>query len=159
MGLVGPVSGMENIQRWIHRLTHYTLPKGWGYQIQNELVANLYYARFQNWRLLEDFDLVSQSSVQAGTGSNKLTQDFTFRLIQFNDINNSVFANSRLSWDTRKQGVQRSFEFFFFGGVGISYVLSNIFIEGSLFHDNKSPFTSSIHPCLHQRKFGLMYSN
>ena len=158
MGLVGPVSGMERLQRWIHELTHYTLPKGWQYQIPNELVVNVYYGRLQNWRLTNDLDIVSESAVQAGTGSNKVSQSLTMRLIQFNDIGNSVFTNSRLSWDSRSQGRGRQFEFFFFFGAGVQYVVSNIFIEGSLFSNSNSQFTAQHEPWVLTRKYGLMFS-
>ncbi len=158
MGLVGPVSGMERLQRWIHELTHYTLPKGWQYQIPNELVVNVYYARLQNWKLTNDMDIVSESVAQAGTGSNKISQSLTMRLIQFNDIGNSVFTNSRLSWDSRSQGRGRQFEFFFFFGAGVQYVVSNIFIEGSLFSTSKSQFTAQHEPWVLTRKYGLMFS-
>ena len=158
MGLVGPVSGMENLQRWIHELTHYTLPKGWKYQIPNELVVNVCYARLQNWRLTNDLDIVSESAAQAGTGSNKVSQELTMRVIQFNDIGNSVFTNSRLSWDSRSQGRGRQFEFFFFFGAGVQYVVSNIFIEGSLFSTSKSQFTAQHEPWVLTRKYGLMFS-
>ncbi len=158
MGLVGPMSGMEELQKKLHQLTHYDQPKGWEYQIPNEVVANVSYARFQNWRLLEEVDIISQSSAQMGTGSNKISQEFTLRLAQFNDIGNSVYTNSRLSWDTRKKGLERPFEFFFFGGLGINYVMTNIFIEGSLFPGNKSPIPAKVQPWLFQNKYGLMYS-
>ncbi len=158
MGVVGPMSGMEGLQKWLHRITHYDQPKGWEYQLPNEVVMNASYTRVQNWRLLEEIDIVSQSTVQAGTGSNRVSQEFTLRLAQFNDIGNSVFTNSRLSWDTRKKGLERPFEFFFFGGLGINYVLSNIFIEGSLFPGNKSPVPAHIQPWVFQNKYGLMYS-
>ena len=158
MGIVGQASGMESLQNYVHRLTHYDPPKGWIYQIHNELVANFAYARFQNWKLTEDLDIVSQSSMQAGTGSNKLAQEVTLRMIQFNNMNNSVFSNSRLSWDTRQKGKGRREEVFFFASAGIQYVLSNIFIEGSLFSGNKTPYTAVRELWVFQSRYGVMYS-
>ena len=158
MGIVGPASGMESLQRWIHQLTHYTLPKGWMFQVPNEWVANLYYARLYNWRLTSDIDFVSESSVQAGTGSNKISQEITMRLIQFNDIGNSVFNNSRLNWDNRSKGRTREYEFFFLFGAGVQYVLSNIFIEGSLISGNKTQVNTQLQPWVITRKYGLMFS-
>ena len=158
IGLTGPSSGGEELQKYIHKITSYDRPKGWRYQIQNEVVVNAYYSRYYNWRLGQDADLVSQSAVQAGTGSNMISQDFTFRLVEFNDLENSVFTNSRLSWDDRRRGKERKKEFFLFAGTGVRYVLTNIFMEGSLFPGNPSPLTAPVEPWVIQTKYGMMFS-
>lgn len=82
LGLVGPAAGMEQYQNWIHSITGYDVPKGWSHQIQNEVVVNAKYARIYNWRLIEDIDIVSQSALQAGTGINAISQEFTIRLME-----------------------------------------------------------------------------
>lgn len=158
VGLVGAASGMEELQKWIHGFTNFSLPKGWSNQIENEPIVNLAYSRFQNLRLGTDVDLVSQSSVQLGTGSNRISQELALRLMQFNPINNSAFTDSRLSWDTRPVGRKREIEFFIFAAAGVNYVLSNVFIEGSIFSTSRGPVNAKVEPWLFHSRIGFMVS-
>ncbi len=155
IGMVGKMSGMGQLQHWIHKMEAYEAPKGWGTQINNELVVNMYYSRFQNWKLAEEADVVSQSSVQAGTGGNKISQELTLRLVQFNPINNSAYTQSRLSWSSS----DKKEEAFIFAGFSVDYVVSNIFIEGSLFKQNQSIFTIPAERWVFNRRIGIMYSS
>jgi lipid A 3-O-deacylase len=156
-GVVGKASGMEQLQMWVHKITAYDLPRGWDYQIRNELVTNLYYTRFQDWRLTEGADIVTESRIQAGTGVNGFSQDVTLRLMQFNPINNSAFTNSRLNWAAPPK--KSKDEIFAFIGLGGDYVLSNIFMEGSLFSHHKSVFEVRANPWVFRRNVGVTYSN
>jgi lipid A 3-O-deacylase len=156
-GVVGPASGMESLQLWVHKITTYDPPEGWENQIRNEWIVNVSYSHVENWKLADDADLVSQSSVQAGTGSNKLSQDVTLRLIQFNPVNNSAFTQSRLSWEKPSRNERN--ELFIFAGGGVDYVISSVFIEGSLFRHHQSAFTVPAEPWVFRRSVGIMYSN
>jgi lipid A 3-O-deacylase len=155
-GVVGEISGMERLQLWVHKITNYDPPSGWPYQIHNEWVVNTYYSHMHEWVLSKGADIVSQSLVQAGTGGNKFSQDVTLRLIHFNPINNSAFTQSRLTWNS--SGNQKN-EIFLFVGGGADVVATNIFIEGSLFKNNPSPFTVQAIPVVFRRTIGLMFSS
>lgn len=41
VGVVGPASGAEAVQKWIHRAIDSPIPQGWDNQLPNELVVNL----------------------------------------------------------------------------------------------------------------------
>jgi hypothetical protein len=43
LGLVGPASGAEGVQKWIHELIGSPIPQGWGTQLKNEPIVNLFY--------------------------------------------------------------------------------------------------------------------
>lgn len=43
LGVVGPASLGEAIQKSTHRAMQYRLPQGWGHQIKNEPIVNLHY--------------------------------------------------------------------------------------------------------------------
>jgi hypothetical protein len=43
LGLVGPASGAEDIQRWFHEIIGSPIPQGWDTQLENEPLVNLYY--------------------------------------------------------------------------------------------------------------------
>lgn len=154
VGLVGEASGLGKLQRWWHSKTGFEEPRGWDTQIANEVILNMNY-QFQNsFKVLEDVDLVSTSEVVVGTGSNKIAQDLTVRLIDFNTLTESVFSNSRLA----NTGNPAKEEVFIFGGMGIDYVISNIFLEGSLFKGNQSFFTVDATSWVLRRNFGIMYA-
>ncbi len=43
LGFVGPVTGADEIQNWIHENIDSPLPKGWDTQLKNEPIVNLFY--------------------------------------------------------------------------------------------------------------------
>ena len=104
---------------------------------------------------IKGVEFVSASGAVVGTGSNKLSQEFTLRLFQFNPLSQSSFMNASLSNGSSKN---RSELFLFASFIG-DYVMSNIFIEGSLFKSNPSAFTTSINPWFFTQKIGVQYSN
>jgi lipid A 3-O-deacylase len=156
-GIVGRNSRMGQLQRWVHNGLDFVVPAGWNSQIRNETVVNLYYTRYKQIELARRFDVVSQSAAQAGTGGNKLSQDFTFRALRFNSINNSSFNQSRLSWNEPDSPAHK--EFFFFFGAGVQYVITDIFIQGSIFKSRKSVFTVPIQHAIIRETFGMMFSS
>jgi hypothetical protein len=50
LGLVGPATGAEQVQTWIHEIIDSPIPQGWDEQLGNEPIVNLYY--HYNRRLL-----------------------------------------------------------------------------------------------------------
>lgn len=154
VGLVGEASGLGQLQRWWHGKIGFEEPRGWDTQIANEVVLNMNYQFQKSFKVLEDVDLVSTSEVVVGTGSNKIAQDLTVRLIDFNSLTESVFSKSRLA----KTGDPAKEEVFIFGGIGMDYVISNVFLEGSLFKGNQSFFTVDATPWVLRRNFGIMYA-
>ena len=50
LGLVGPATGAEDIQRWLHEIIGSPIPQGWDTQLKNEPIVNLFYQ--YNHRLL-----------------------------------------------------------------------------------------------------------
>lgn len=154
LGLIGKASGLGKLQKWWHNQAGFEEPRGWDTQIANEVIFNINYRLQKSIKILEDIDLVSTSGVFVGTGSNKIVQDLTVRLIGFNPITESIFSNNRLAFG----GNQEKEEVFIFGGIGIDYVISNIFLEGSLFKNNQSFFTVDAKPWVFRRNFGIMYA-
>jgi hypothetical protein len=154
IGLIGKATGLGKLQQWWHAKTGLEVPRGWNTQIANEVVLNMNYRYERNFKIVKYFDLVSTSGVFFGTGSNKITQDLRVRLINFNPITESLFSNNRLAFS----GSPDKEEVFIFGGIGIDYVISNIFLEGSLFKNNQSFFTVNATPWVLRSNFGIMYA-
>lgn len=159
-GLVGEKSGIGNFQEWWHKTFNILGPRGWDYEIANEPILNLSYNRVKNWKVVNGFDIVTDTGVKVGNGQNKLAQNVTLRAGRINDISNSGYANSRMSnkipdvnlVDNHKE------EFIVFYGYSAEYVLSNIFIEGSLFNEN-SPHTEELESFVLVNKAGIIYTN
>ncbi len=151
-GLVGEKTGLGQLQTWWHDKTGFQEPRGWDSQIVNEVIANVQYQFLRGINIAKEVDMVSTSKLSAGTGSNKISQDFTLRLFRFNSLTQSVFSNSLL-------GNNDSYnkELFIFLGCGIDYIFSNIFLEGSLF-DNPSPFTVEATPWILRGQMGFMFT-
>ncbi len=155
VGVVGRMSGMEKLQKWWHQLIGFGLPRGWDSQIRNEVVINLNYQYLKGYHLDEGMDLISSTAIFAGTGNNKLSQEITIRMGELNPLAQSTFFNGRLG----STGWKRERESFAFFGLEFDYVLTNIFIEGSLFKSNPSPFTAPALPFVFKKKFGLMHAD
>lgn len=47
MGVTGPISGAEQVQRVVHALSNSTMPSGWGNQIKTELGVQFNYSRIR----------------------------------------------------------------------------------------------------------------
>nr|WP_185154236.1 lipid A deacylase LpxR family protein [Fulvivirga sp. M361] len=160
LGLVGSMSGVGNFQQWWHEAFGILQPRGWEYEIRNEVVMNLSYNRIKNWKLAKKIKIMTNSAIQLGNGKNKVGQEVLLRLGKFNDIMNSAIINSRVSDLIPKIGVypgdgEEGFAFF---SINADYVLSDILIEGSLFNDD-SPHTEEINHLVFTQKIGFVYSN
>lgn len=153
LGLVGKVTGVGKMQQWWHKKTGFSEPSGWDSQIANEFVVNTKYQFQKNFSIIKSVDIVSTSGFYLGTGSNKISQNLTLRFLDFNSIDQSTFSNTRLS---HNYGTVKK-EFFLFLGGGVDYVMSNIFLEGSLFND-RSPFTVHAAPWVARSNAGLMFA-
>jgi hypothetical protein len=156
VGLVGDMSGMGRLQRWWHKEMHFEKPKGWADQIVDEVVVNINYHYVKNIPLAEDADLITNTGLFGGTGNNKISQDFTLRLIKFNSLSESGYMGALLG---NSQERRKKPEIYLFGGAGVDYVISNIFIEGSLFKSNPSPVTRQIVPWVFRENIGLSLSS
>jgi lipid A 3-O-deacylase len=151
-GLVGEKTGLGQLQTWWHEKTGFQEPRGWDSQIANEIIFNMQYKFQRGINITREVDLVSTSVLTAGTGSNKVSQDFALRLFRFKPLTRSVFSNSLLGNDASSTK-----ELFIFLGGGVDYVFYNIFLEGSLF-DKPSPFTVESTPWVIRGNIGIMYT-
>lgn len=153
VGLVGRISGMGQIQQWWHKQVRYPVPKGWNTQIRDEVVLNINYQFMKSVRIAREIDLISSSGIYGGTGLNKLNQSLTLRMMNFNSLTHSTLFHGRMGYE----GDDDKEEVFLFIRYGIDYIISNIFLEGSLF-DNPSPFIVEAKPWVFTRSFGIMHS-
>ena len=155
LGAVGRETGMGQLQQWLHKTINLYSIEGWNSQISNEVVVNVNANHTHAFPIAKGIELVSSSGVWAGTGANRVSQEFTLRVFKFNPLSQSSFMNASLS--NGSSGQNKS-EFFLYASLGGDYILSNIFIQGSLFHSNPSTYTTSLNPWLFSQKIGIQYS-
>jgi hypothetical protein len=159
-GLVGPHSLAEDTQRIVHRWSGSTRPRGWDYQLRDELGVNLVYER--RWRLYAralvqtlGLDLVPHAGVSLGNvqayanaggtlrlGLN-LPSDFGVQLAR----PGSVGGTPADDLDPRV-ALDRNFSAFIFGAADGRAVARDIFLDGNTFRRsrsvNKEPFVADL---------------
>lgn len=81
IGIVGPASGAEAMQKLIHELSDSDEPQGWDYQLENEIVFKFTRGRiWRNW-VSENghFDILSGADMGIGTLESSINAGFTLR--------------------------------------------------------------------------------
>ena len=153
--LVGPATGAGDFQIWYHELFGFPEPRGWDFQVPNELTINLS-GEFQRQVPLTttSLDLISTSSLMLGTGFTNAKQQFDLRIGRFASLNESAYARSVIGKSSQTAGK----EFFLFVGAGLEYVVQNITIQGSIWND-KAPHTEVITPWVMHFRTGLVTGN
>jgi lipid A 3-O-deacylase len=153
LGIVGPHSFAEQMQKFIHSLTGATKPQGWHNQLKDELALQAVYER--RWKLIQPqptsrfgFDLIPHLAgglgnvyIYASTGLQmrlgwNLPGDFGAKIIRPGGDCTVSFRQSG------KSGVH------FFAALDGKALLRNIFLDGNTFQDShrvdKRPFTMDI---------------
>ncbi len=150
IGLIGPHSLAEDSQRIIHKWTSSTVPRGWAYQLHDEVGVNVIYER--RWRLyaralyqILGIDLVPHAGASVGnvqTYANaggtlrfglNLPSDFGVQLVRAG----SVGGTPTDDLDPRV-APHRNFSLFAFGAVDGRAVARDIFLDGNTFRDSRS---------------------
>jgi len=176
LGIVGPSSLAEEMQRFVHSLYRGTQPKGWDHQLKDEIVFDMIFDR--KWRIFrsrEDkkfgYDLIGHVGGSLGNmmtaaatgwqfrfGSN-LPRDFGTFLLRPGGESGALFneqANQRA--DAKQTGVH-----------GYVYLVGhavyrNIFLDGNTFKDSHSvdkfPFVGDIVLgfVINQKRFQFSYA-
>ncbi len=144
LGLLGPDSQAESIQKWLHKTFNLSAIAGWKYQIQNQIGINIQavYLRNVAYSGNRKLDFNAFAKINAGTVFDKVSLGFVSRIgfKPLNPVYHSIFFNSNISTNGKKFQEK---EFYFFVKFQLIYVAYNATIQGSLFNDN-SPLT--FHP-------------
>jgi len=150
VGLIGPHSLAEDSQRIIHKWTASAKPRGWAYQLRDEVGVNVIFER--RWRLyaralyqILGIDLVPHTGVSLGnvqTYANaggmlrlgfNLPSDFGVQLAR----PGSVGGTPTDDLDPRV-ALHRNFSLFTFGAVDGRAIARDIFLDGNTFRDSRS---------------------
>ncbi|HSC66665.1 MAG TPA: lipid A deacylase LpxR family protein [Cellvibrio sp.] len=132
VGIVGPSSGAEEVQKAVHKLVDAEQPKGWEYQLDDEFVWQL--QRTAIWRFsFEDsnwFDTVLLADLAVGNLESHAGAGLFFRV--GSDLARSYSTMSFLSSRISTPVSASEGWYFYLGGTG-NYVHNQILVDGNEF--------------------------
>lgn len=158
LGILGPDSQAESLQKWYHRTFGLPPIAGWEFQIKNQLGTNINVSYLKNLAYTKgkqlDFNAFAEAKV--GTIFNELSFGFVSRL-GFKSLNpnfNSVLFNSNINAENTSNSQK---EFYFFVKPQLTYQAYNATIQGSMFNDD-SPLTFNPEPLKATLQLGLKWA-
>jgi lipid A 3-O-deacylase len=137
IGMLGPASGAEQVQKFIHKVTDSTDPQGWDYQLKNEPVGQLHFMR--TWRFAsEDTSPVDALTLaQIGAGNFESSAGTGFILRAGKGLKQSFPSAALITGRIANPLALDGGWYFYFGG-NIEYVHNQIFINGNTFRSSPS---------------------
>lgn len=137
IGIVGPSSGAEIMQKGIHEITGSREPKGWDTQLRDELVFQL--ARGRIWRTWVsdkgnwDFLLSVEGSI--GTISSAVSSG---AMLRYGRDLASSYASPLLGSSRTSNPAAINGGWYLYGGLITNYIFNIIFMDGNTFKDSRS---------------------
>jgi hypothetical protein len=129
VGIIGPAAQGKEIQTGIHRWLNNILPKGWQYQVKNDLIVN-YRVGYEKKlvSINHAFVLNAAAEIKAGTLNDKISTGFNFMTGHFNDPFRDL-SKSR-----------KKIEYYFYGQSRLHAIGYDASLQGGLFN-RSSPYT------------------
>lgn len=130
LGMIGPATGMEGMQKGIHRWLDNEQPRGWQYQVRNDIIIN--YQVDLEKQLLQfrnNLVLAATAQIRAGSLSDKAGAGVTL-----------IVANFANPFQVQRK--QRRFRYYLFAAPLVSLVGYDATLQGGMFNRN-SPYTIS----------------
>lgn len=139
LGLVGPNSGAESVQKTIHKWGGSDEPEGWDNQLDNEITIDLQYQREWILPLIDNHvDIVPRAAITVGTARRDVGGGLTFRLGTGLDSDFGPPLIRPSAAGTQYFKPNQSFYWYVFAGAHGRYVEHNIFLDGNTDHDSMS---------------------
>ncbi len=137
IGIVGPSSGAEATQKWVHELVGSPEPRGWDTQLEDELVFQLSRGRlWRTWNSVEDqMDLLMLGEAALGNLSSFASTAMMFR---FGRQLSSTFATPLLISSRSANPAAIRGGWYLFAGIKLEYVFNTIYADGNTFRDSRS---------------------
>lgn len=137
LGLVGPSSGGEQIQKMVHSMTGSDEPKGWDTQLKDEPVFQL--SRGRIWRTWESsekhFDILLNSKAGIGNLHSLLGAGITLR---YGKKLEDSFSTHLLSTMRSSNPIALNRGWYVYADISAVYTFNQIFTDGNSFRDSRS---------------------
>ena len=137
VGIIGPSSGAEATQKWVHEVFGADEPLGWDTQLEDEII--FHFSRGRLWRTWSkpddrvDFLVLTEAGI--GTLSSFVAGGALFR---FGSDLTSTFATPLLINTRSANPAAVSGGWYFYAGARFEYIFNNIFTDGNTFRDSRS---------------------
>lgn len=137
IGIVGPSSGAETTQKWIHEQFGADDPEGWDTQLEDEIVFQLTRGRlWRTWSAADDrMDLLVLGEAGVGTLSSFVASGVLYRYGV--DLSSTyatpLLINSRSANPAAIEG-----GWYLFAGVRFEYIFNLIYTDGNTYRDSRS---------------------
>ncbi len=146
LGVIGPASQADDVQRAWHRLLNITQPRGWQHQLKNEPALNISYQR--SWRYFKDnssffgFDADAMSHLGFSLG-NVFTNAAAGLTVRIGDDFKGDFGGPprirpSMPGAAHFKPPEDGFGWYLFAGIEGRAVARNIFLDGNTFTDSHS---------------------
>ncbi len=137
VGIVGPSSGAEETQKWVHELVGADEPRGWDTQLQDEVVFQFYRSRlWKSWSNQNDtMDLLVLASAGLGTISSFTAAAALFR---FGSELSNTFATPLLISTRAANPAAIGGGWYAYAGLRVETIFNTIYADGNTFQDSRS---------------------
>jgi len=140
LGVVGPVSGAEQLQLVIHRLRGVGSPNGWEHQLNNEIVASASLELLRRAVLFESaglsVDTVGYGGLEAGNLRSEAGLGFSFRV--GSDLHKSFASTSLMPGRNEQLFAVQGIEWYVFVNVYATHLFNDILLDGNTFRSSHS---------------------
>lgn len=127
IGVIGPAALGKEIQDFIHRQTGNAKPKGWQFQIKNDIILNYQLNIEKNFFSTNGFTINGTSELRLGTLHDHLSAGLNFMAGHFNDT---------------YTGGKKKTSFYIYGQARGNLIAYDATMQGGLFNRN-SPYKIS----------------
>jgi hypothetical protein len=148
VGVVGPASGAEDVQTWVHHIKGDPVPQGWDSQLHNEPILDLSYEHRWRFRLVGtsegwSAEVIPVASVAVG---NLLTQGHLAGMVRLGwkipqDFGPTLLRGMNLLPPPRpgpsdSASAWKSLGVYLHAGIGANLVLRDLTLDGNTFKDS-----------------------
>ena len=146
LGIVGPSSKMESVQKFIHDLIGSPYPQGWEHQIQDELIVQLNFSHKKYYRLNPLYgyhaSLLPEYGFELGNASTKAYTAALFRWGEGipEDFGAYLIDNTSTSKiPLKKEGIsKKKWRYYLNFSLKANAIARNIFLDGNSFKESHS---------------------
>ncbi len=138
IGVIGPASGAEQSQKWVHEVTGSDEPKGWDHQLHNELVFQFEPGIIRRMWLRpdkQDMDAVLLADVALGTVQTSISTSLFIRTgsgLQY------TYVTPALRSTRSSNPIAIGDGWFTYAGLNARYLFRQIFVDGNTYRDSPS---------------------
>jgi len=144
-GLAGPDAFAGDVQKFVHRIEGYDDPQGWGFQIKNEPVVNLFYEYRRKYELTPPdadtgIEMIPMGGAFLGNYLIQAETDAQFRIGYHlpNDFGTTVLRGSGVLPFPQEDRAHHAWGIYAFAGGGASLVARNLVLDGNTFARSRS---------------------